>query len=179
MSLAIYEGTTLLSISYCDRKLNKLREKETLESMRGYDVTIGTLNRDKKLKELADSIEYYREVIEKLKKSIENVNDDEIIKFIIDQMIINIKKAERTKVSISFSYVSKYTVEVRVDNIFSTEVTFKRKAYEKHYYPNENYDGYNDTAEFVFDTTETSFLKEIISTVRKEINDKLPGIETH
>lgn len=178
MILTIYQGTRLLSVSYCNRKLEELEQKNTLSHIREYDVTLGTLEKDEELKALAKSISYYRDIIERLKESFSNLTDEELINFVIEQMVSKIKESKLSKVSISFSHVSKYTIEIKINNVFTTELTFKNKVYKEISYPNEHYDGYNDTAEFIVSTVETPFLKEVISTINTSINEKLPGILT-
>ena len=179
MILAIYKGTTLLSISYCNRKLKELNEKYTLEHIREYDITLETLEKDEALNALTKSISYYNDIIERLENNFANIEDDDLIKFVIEQIIFKIKESKLNKVSLSFYYVSEYTVEIRIDNVFSTELTLKKKVYENSYELNEHYDGYNDTSKFVSIATATSFLKETISTVKKAITEELPEISIH
>ena len=172
MSLAIYNGTTLLSISYCNRKLVDLEKQYNSTSIRGHDIS----PEDPELKKLSESILYYSDIIAELKNNFASMEDNELINFVIDQIVLKIKESKLTKASISFSCVSEYTVEITIANVFSTELTFKKKVYEISSEPNDDYDGYLDTAKSISVSTKTSYLNEIISTIKKAINDKVPKI---
>ena len=170
--LTIYEGTTLLSISYCNRMLDELNKKNTLAHIREFDVT----KEDPKIDSLRKKISHYGDIVEELKKNFANIEDNDLINFVVDQMILKIKESKLTKISISFCYINEYTVQITIDNIFSTELTFKSKVYEASSCPNEHYDGYNDKNEYISTITQTSFFEEITSTIKKAINDELPKI---
>ena len=172
MSLAIYNGTTLLSISYCNRKLVDLEKQYNSTSIRGHDVS----PEDPELKKLSESILYYSDIIAELKNNFASMEDDELINFVIDQIVLKIKESKLTKASISFSCVSEYTVEITITNVFSTELTFKKKVYEISSEPNDDYDGYLDTAKCTSVSRKTSYLDEIIFTIKKSISNQIPKI---
>ena len=172
MSLAIYNGTTLLSISYCNRKLVDLDKQYNLASIREHDIS----PEDPELKKLNEGILYYKDIIAELKDNFASMEDDELINFVIDQIVFKIKESKLTKTSISFSCVSEYTVEITITNVFSTELTFKKKVYEISSEPNDDYDGYLDTAKFISVSRKTSYLDEIIFTIKKSISNQIPKI---
>lgn len=176
MILTIYKGTTLLSASYCERQLEELNEKYTLAHIRGYDVTMETFEKEPELQELANKISYYTDMLKKLESDFGKMDEDELIEFITNEMVKKIKQASSIKVSIEHSHVSQYTVMFSIDKIFSTEATFKNKVYEHVWEPNEEYDGYLDTAKEICVPTETAFLKKIISKMKGVLNNKLPNV---
>lgn len=169
MARAIYEGNTLLSISHCSRKIEEIDNKRTL----AYD----DFKRDPEFERLSEILLIYKRIMKSLlENKAEIKNDEQLISFIVEQMVLKIKEAEKEEVSISFSFVSEYTVEIKVDNIFSTEMTLTEKVYNQEWDFNDEYDGYHDTAEYISTTTTTSFLEEVASGIKNDIESKLPEV---
>lgn len=177
MVRAIYKGNTMLSISYCSRKLEELEKKNTMAHICGYDVTQETFEKNPELQKLSELILHYRDIMKALlENKAEIKNDEQLISFIVEQIVLKIKEAEKEEVSISFSFVSEYTAEIKVDNIFSTEMTLTEKVYNQEWDFNDEYDGYHDTAEYISTTTTTSFLEDVASSIKNDIDSKLPEV---
>ena len=128
---------------------------------------------DSGLKKLKDEISYYSQIRERLMKEHSKVTDDTFIRFITDEMTTKIKESANLNVTVWFSHVDQHTVEVRIkDEIFSTEITFSKKVYDESFEDNEEYDGYLDTARYVCIVKPTSFLEEIVSTMKTNIENQ-------
>jgi len=166
--LCIYEGTRLLSISYCNRKLNELVHQETLaHSCCLHDGA------NSEIEELTDKISNYSRIKGILMKNYSEVDEDALVQFITDEMVSKIKKSGYPNVTVWFKHVNKNTVEIIVsDDIFSTEITFSKKVYDESWEYNEEYDGYLDTAQKVCYYEPTTFLREIASTMKANIESQ-------
>lgn len=174
MPLAVYEDNTLLSVSYCTRKLRELDNKRTLSTCCGLDYT-----HSEKLELLDKEIYYYRHIIAELSHSWEALSDDELLNFISNEMSMKISHSNARKISILFSEVSDYdcTVKIYIYNIFTTELSLSQKPFERSYHYNEHYDGYHDLCEDVYETTATDFLRGFMAKLKDKLHSKLPGVE--
>ena len=174
MILTIYEGITLVSSSYCKRKLEELEERNTLAHIQVSDGAMQAYSKTDEYYVLTRSIGRYRDVLSSLNNCFKNLSNEEIIDYVTTQMALKIKEKAITKVTIEVFHESEYTVEFRINNVFSTEVTFKEKVYEEGYYPNDEYDGYNDTAKYIRYAKKTDFLNNAIEGIKNELQKKVP-----
>ena len=129
MVSTVYDGNTLVSVSYCKRKLIELTAEHTL-------VSLSPLNLEKK-RRIGDEILLYT----RIKEELERVSVEQWISFVKTEMVDKVKKSGMSPKTISFSYISLYTVMINIHNIFSTEITFSKTVYSVEYVPNEYYDG--------------------------------------
>lgn len=174
MAFAIYEKDTLLSITYCHRKIRELRRKENTHISGGLEYLYR-----KEIESICKDISYYRNVIERLSATLKELDDDARIDLITNEMASKIRKSHKSKIKVSFADVSDFacTVKVEVFGVFSTELSFKQMLFEKEWEYNEHYDGYHDLCEYVYHTIATDFLKEIVSKFNEELHKKLPDVE--
>lgn len=174
MALAVYDEKELLSIPYCVRKIRKLEHRQGVLISGGFAYL-----HDEELKSIYDHISFYRNIINELERDLRGLSEDELLKFIVDEMIPRIQNSHVTKIKISFSHVDDYlyTVKISIYNVFSTEVSFKHELFQKNWEYNEHYDGYHDLCEYVYTTSATDFMKGIVSKFEKMLKDKLPEVE--
>ena len=88
-------------------------------------------------------------------------------------MALKIDENAINEVTIKFSCASEYTVEIKIEDVFTTELTFKEKVYDERCYPNEDYDGYSDTARYIYVNEKTKFFNTIIESIKNELEKKL------
>lgn len=164
---------TLPSITYYARKLNELESRVDLLRCRDFKKYSDI----EEINSLNEQISYYRNLMTDLQNSLKKLDVDELLNFIAGKMSIEIRKAHVNKIHILFSYVSDYAVEISVYNIFSTEISFSHKLYEKSWYPNKHYDAYHALCDEVYKAKGTYFLGIILTKLEKILRNEFPEIE--
>lgn len=159
MVTTIYDGNTLLSLSYCERKIRELTHKHTLISI---DPVLDCWEEKQRLEK---EISFYKNV----KEDLEKVTVEEWISCVKKQMAIEVKKAGGPQKKISFAYIDPCTVMLNIYNVFSTEITFNKTVYSVECVPNEYYDGYLDTFTDITVAKPMAFLEKFISDLQNEL----------
>lgn len=172
-----YEGTNLLSISYCNRNLKMLDNKRSnLLYTRSNGASMQDVVKSREFATVDNKISSYKTIREKLENDFKKASEYELIDFVVKQMINKIEESKATRISISFFPESEYTVKIEINNIFSTELTLRKKVFEILWYSNEEHMEYIKTDDFLRKFKSTDFLREIENIINRAIRTKLPNV---
>lgn len=172
-----YEGTNLLSISYCNRSLKMLDNKRSnLLYARSNCTSMQEVVKSREFATVDNKISSYKSIREKLENDFKKASEYELIDFVVDQMIHKVEESKATRISISFFPESEYTVKIEINNIFSTELTLRKKVFEILRYSNEGHIDRMEENKVLSKFKSTAFLKEIEDIIGKTIRTKLPNV---
>lgn len=179
MGFPFYDGTTLLSLSYCSRKLTDLYHQSIL----AHNLTSSC--NDYKVQAITENISFYRKVKEELTNMHKNLDGKDLMNLILPLMIQKIDEAHSSQIFITFSYVSSHTLKFTIkkacsshlafkyffEDIFSTEVTFKDELYSESWYPS-----YNGLPKYTRSFIPTYFCKKVKLLIENTIHSSFPNI---
>lgn len=161
-----YEGSRLLSVQYCVRKIKEL-EEDLYNS--GYEVFSPD---DEEVNAINEKISFYKSMITRLRTSLGKLNYDKLSKIIVEEIAKKLRDFHGDSLLVLFSYMDAYTFEIMVGNIFVTDFFSKRKLYEKNMLLDRHY----DDSPYVNKVYLSSFGREIISKLEKLLISKAPNI---
>ena len=111
MGFPFYDGTTLLSLSYCSRKLTDLYHQSIL----AHNLTSSC--NDYKVQAITENISFYRKVKEELTNMHKNLDGKDLMDLILPLMIQKIDEAHSSQIFITFSYVSSHTLKFTIKRL--------------------------------------------------------------
>ncbi len=161
-----YEGARLLSISYCERKIEEFNSALFDSGYKGFSED------DERVKYPKQQISKYTNMLSKLRSYLGKLDADGLCNVIIEEVAKKSKKCGGSKLLVTFSYVDVCTMEILVGNIFSTEISSSKQLYEKSKLLNKFYEPTQCTSRVYL----TQMGKDIIFKIERGLCKKLPNV---